>query len=187
LNGRLVIRPDSGNPVQTLKRVFNILWDKFGGRKNSKGFKVLDDHVRVIQGDGVNYDSILEILDMMVEEGFSTENIVFGMGGALLQKVDRDTQNFAFKCCSITINGEEQDVQKHPLEVDKDGNLVKSFKTSKKGNLKLIETDDGHQTIEQAQDRIGDIMVKVFENGKILKEYTFEEIRERAEIEFEVD
>ena len=119
LNGRLVIRPDSGDPVQTLKKVFHILWDKFGGRTNSKGFKVLDDHVRVIQGDGVNYESIIEILDMMVEEGFSAENIVFGMGGALLQKVDRDTQKFAFKCCSITINGEERDVQKHPLEVDK--------------------------------------------------------------------
>ena len=79
LNGRLVIRPDSGDPVQTLKRIFNILWDKFGGRINSKGFKVLDDHIRVIQGDGVNYESIIEILDMMVEEGFSAENIVFGI------------------------------------------------------------------------------------------------------------
>lgn len=185
LNGRLVIRPDSGDPVQTLKRVFNILWEKFGGRINSKGFKVLDDHVRVIQGDGVNYESIIEILDMMVEEGFSAENIVFGMGGALLQKVDRDTQKFAFKCCSITVNGVERDVQKHPLEVDKDGNLVKSFKTSKRGNLKLIKTNDGYETIEQAKDRIGDIMVPVFENGKVLREYTFEEIRERAEIDFD--
>jgi nicotinamide phosphoribosyltransferase len=183
LNGRLVIRPDSGDPVQTLKRVFNILWNKFGGRTNSKGFKVLDDHIRVIQGDGVNYESIIEILDMMVEEGFSAENIVFGMGGALLQKVDRDTQKFAFKCCSITVNGQERDVQKHPLEVDKYGNIIQSFKTSKKGNLKLIRTSDGFKTIEQAQDDEGDVMVKVFENGNILKEYTFQEIRERAEIE----
>jgi nicotinamide phosphoribosyltransferase len=187
LNGRLVIRPDSGDPVQTLKRVFNILWDKFGGRVNSKGFKVLDDHVRVIQGDGVNYESIIEILDMMVEERFSAENIVFGMGGALLQKVDRDTQKFAFKCCSITVNGEERDVQKHPLEVDKYGNIVKSFKTSKKGNLKLVRTNDGFKTIEQAQDDEEDVMVKVFENGHILVEYTFDAIRQRAEIEFDVE
>jgi nicotinamide phosphoribosyltransferase len=187
LNGRLVIRPDSGDPVQTLKKVFNILWDKFGGRTNSKGFKVIDEHVRVIQGDGVNYESIIEILDMMVEEGFSAENIVFGMGGALLQKVDRDTQKFAFKCCSITINGEERDVQKHPLEVDKYGNIVKSFKTSKKGHLKLIETVNGFETIQEAKDDEGDVMVKVFENGHLLVDYNFQEIRQRAEIIFDVE
>jgi nicotinamide phosphoribosyltransferase len=187
LNGRLVIRPDSGDPVQTLKKVFNILWDKFGGRTNSKGFKVIDEHVRVIQGDGVNYESIIEILDMMVEEGFSAENIVFGMGGALLQKVDRDTQKFAFKCCSITINGEERDVQKHPLEVDKYGNIVKSFKTSKKGHLKLIETVNGFETVQEAKDDEGDVMVKVFENGHLLVDYNFQEIRQRAEIIFDVE
>ena len=187
LNGRLVIRPDSGDPVQTLKKVFHILWDKFGGRTNSKGFKVLDDHVRVIQGDGVNYESIIEILDMMVEEGFSAENIVFGMGGALLQKVDRDTQKFAFKCCSITINGEERDVQKHPLEVDKYGNIIQSFKTSKKGHLKLVKTANGFETIQNSKDDEGDVMVKVFENGHLLVDYTFDEIRQRAEIQFDVE
>lgn len=187
LNGRLVIRPDSGDPVQTLKKVFHILWDKFGGRTNSKGFKVLDDHIRVIQGDGVNYESITEILDMMVEEGFSAENIVFGMGGALLQKVDRDTQKFAFKCCSITINGEERDVQKHPLEVDKYGNIIQSFKTSKKGHLKLIKTANGFETIQNSKDDEGDVMVKVFENGHLLVDYTFDEIRQRAEILFDVE
>lgn len=185
LNGRLVIRPDSGDPVQTLKRVFNILWNKFGGRTNTKGFKVLDDHIRVIQGDGVNYDSIKEILDMMVEEGFSVENIVFGMGGALLQKVDRDTQKFAFKCCSVTIDDEDRNVQKNPIEVDKYGNLVQSFKSSKKGNMKLILNDDGDfETIQEAVDEDGDLMVKVFENGIILQEYSFQEIRERSEIKF---
>ena len=187
LNGRLVIRPDSGDPVQTLKKVFHILWNKFGGRTNSKGFKVLDDHVRVIQGDGVNYESIIEILDMMVEEGFSAENIVFGMGGALLQKVDRDTQKFAFKCCSITINGEERDVQKHPLEVDKYGNIIQSFKTSKKGHLKLVRTNEGFETIQEAKDDEGDVMVKVFENGHLLVDYHFDAIRQRAEIQFDVE
>lgn len=174
-------------PVQTLKRVFNILWDKFGGRTNSKGFKVLDDHVRVIQGDGVNYDSIKDILDMMVEEKFSVENIVFGMGGALLQKVDRDTQKFAFKCCSITIDDKEISVQKSPFEVDKYGNLIESFKLSKRGNLKLILNKEGKmETIQDSKDDSDDLMVKVFENGLILKEYSFQEIRERSEINFQV-
>lgn len=182
LNGRLVIRPDSGDPVQTLKKIFNILWDKFGGKVNEKGFKVLDDHIRVIQGDGVNYDSIIDILKMMVAEGFSVENIVFGMGGALLQKVDRDTQKFAFKCSYIVINGEYRNVQKHPIEINKDGVAIKSFKTSKKGKLKLVESEGKYKTIQEATDEVGDIMVKVFENGEILKEWTFEEIQERAKI-----
>ena len=182
LNGRLVIRPDSGDPVQTLKKIFNILWDKFGGKVNEKGFKVLDDHIRVIQGDGVNYDSIIDILKMMVTEGFSVENIVFGMGGALLQKIDRDTQKFAFKCSYIVINGEYRNVQKHPIEINKDGVAIKSFKTSKKGKLKLVDVEGEYQTIQEATDEVGDIMVKVFENGEILKEWTFEEIQERAKI-----
>jgi nicotinamide phosphoribosyltransferase len=194
-NGRLVIRPDSGDPVQTLKRVFGILWDKFGGTINDKGFKVLHPNVRVIQGDGVNYESIGDILDMMVEEGFSVENIAFGMGGALLQKVDRDTQKFAFKCSHIVINGEEVDVRKNPIEIDENGNRVPSFKQSKAGRLKLMKkklkdmTPEEQEeffeyfTQEHSQDETGDELVTVFENGYLLKEWTFEEIREKAQVE----
>jgi nicotinamide phosphoribosyltransferase len=178
-DGRLVIRPDSGDPVQTLKQIFHILWDKFGGTTNEKGFKVLDPHVRVIQGDGVNYESISDICNMMIEEGFSIENIAFGMGGALLQKVDRDTQKFAFKCSSITINGEEAEVRKNPIEINEKGERVQSFKKSKAGRLKLV---DG-KTIEHSHDEVGDELVEVFLNGTVMKEWTFEEVREKAKIE----
>jgi nicotinamide phosphoribosyltransferase len=185
-DGRLVIRPDSGDPVQTLKQIFHILWDKFGGTTNEKGFKVIDTHVRVIQGDGVNYESISDICEMMIEEGFSVENIAFGMGGALLQKVDRDTQKFAFKCSSITINGEEVDVRKNPIEINEEGERVRSFKRSKSGRLKLCNlTDIGQTTIEHSQDEVGDEMVEVFLNGEVTKEWTFEEVRERAKIKIE--
>jgi nicotinamide phosphoribosyltransferase len=192
-DGRLVIRPDSGDPVQTLKQIFHILWDKFGGTINRKGYKVIDPHVRVIQGDGVNYESIIEILDMMVEEGFAVENIAFGMGGALLQKVDRDTQKFAIKCSSIVINGEEVDIQKNPIEINEKGERVQSFKKSKSGKLKLIHHDDEYnnsdeyETIQHCKDFSGDILVNIFENGQILKEWTFEEIRERAEVKINVE
>jgi nicotinamide phosphoribosyltransferase len=182
-DGRLVIRPDSGDPVQTLKQIFHILWDKFGGTTNDKGFKVLDPHVRVIQGDGVNYESISDICNMMIEEGFSVENIAFGMGGALLQKVDRDTQKFAFKCSSITINGEEAEVRKNPIEINEKGERVQSFKKSKAGRLKLVNG----QTIEQSHDEEGDELVEVFLNGQVMKEWTFEEVRERAQIEIQVE
>jgi nicotinamide phosphoribosyltransferase len=178
-DGRLVIRPDSGDPVQTLKQIFHILWDKFGGTTNEKGFKLLDPHVRVIQGDGVNYESISDICNMMIEEGFSIENIAFGMGGALLQKVDRDTQKFAFKCSSITIDGEEAEVRKNPIEINEKGERVQSFKKSKAGRLKLV---DG-KTIEHSHDEVGDELVEVFLNGTVMKEWTFEEVREKAKIE----
>lgn len=189
-NGRLVVRPDSGDPMQTLKQVFHILWDKFGGEINEKGFKVLHPNIRVIQGDGVNFESISEICDMMIEEGFSIENIAFGMGGALLQKVDRDTQKFAFKCSHIVINGESVDVRKNPIEINENGERVQSFKKSKAGYLKLMSKDQQTAVFEQmftqehSQDEIGDLMVTVFENGVLLKEWTFEEIRERAQVTF---
>lgn len=189
-NGRLVVRPDSGDPMQTLKQVFHILWDKFGGEINEKGFKVLHPNIRVIQGDGVNFESISEICDMMIEEGFSIENIAFGMGGALLQKVDRDTQKFAFKCSHIVINGESVDVRKNPIEINENGERVQSFKKSKAGYLKLMSKDEQTAVFEQmftqehSQDEIGDLMVTVFENGVLLKEWTFEEIRERAQVTF---
>jgi nicotinamide phosphoribosyltransferase len=182
-DGRLVIRPDSGDPVQTLKQIFHILWDKFGGTTDDKGFKVLDPHVRVIQGDGVNFESISDICDMMIEEGFSIENIAFGMGGALLQKVDRDTQKFAFKCSSITINGEEAEVRKNPIEINEKGERVQSFKKSKAGRLKLVNG----QTVEHSHDEDGDELVEVFLNGKVMKEWTFEEVRERAQVEIKIE
>ena len=182
-DGRLVIRPDSGDPVQTLKQIFHILWDKFGGTTNDKGFKVLDPHVRVIQGDGVNFESISDICEMMIEEGFSIENIAFGMGGALLQKVDRDTQKFAFKCSSITINGEEAEVRKNPIEINEKGERVQSFKKSKAGRLKLVNG----QTVEHSHDEDGDELVEVFLNGKVMKEWTFEEVRERAQVEIKIE
>jgi nicotinamide phosphoribosyltransferase len=182
-DGRLVIRPDSGDPVQTLKQIFHILWDKFGGTTNDKGFKVLDPHVRVIQGDGVNFESISDICNMMIEEGFSIENIAFGMGGALLQKVDRDTQKFAFKCSSITINGEEAEVRKNPIEINEKGERVQSFKKSKAGRLKLVND----QTVEHSHDEESDELVEVFLNGKVMKEWTFEEVRERAQVEIQIE
>jgi len=182
-DGRLVIRPDSGDPVQTLKQIFHILWDKFGGTTNDKGFKVLDPHVRVIQGDGVNFESISDICDMMIEEGFSIENIAFGMGGALLQKVDRDTQKFAFKCSSITINGEEAEVRKNPIEINEKGERVQSFKKSKAGRLKLVNG----QTVEHSHDEESDELVEVLLNGKVMKEWTFEEVRERAQVEIQIE
>lgn len=182
---QLVIRPDSGHVVNTLKAVFEILFDKFGYTVNSKGFKVLPPQVRVIQGDGVNIGSITEIYEELYRLGISAENIVFGMGGKLLQaNIDRDTQKFATKACFAIVDGEERDLVKSPTEVDENGNLVPSFKKSKQGRLKLVKNEDGtYRTVTSRDvdfDTVKDELVTVFENGKILVEYTFEEIRARV-------
>lgn len=182
---QLVIRPDSGHVVNTLKLVFEILFDKFGYTVNSKGFKVLPPQVRVIQGDGVNIGSIGEIYEELYRLGISAENIVFGMGGKLLQAdINRDTQNFATKACFAIVDGVERDLVKSPTEVDENGNLKPSFKKSKQGRLKLVKNEDGTFRTVTSRDadfnEVHDELVTVFENGSILVEYTFEQIREKT-------
>jgi nicotinamide phosphoribosyltransferase len=186
---QLVIRPDSGHVVNTLKAIFEILFDKFGYTVNSKGFKVLPPQVRVIQGDGVNIGSIGEIYEELYRLGISAENIVFGMGGKLLQAdINRDTQNFATKACFAVVDGEERDLVKSPTEVDENGELKPSFKKSKQGRLKLVKNEDGtYRTVTSRDaefDSVHDELITVFENGKILVEWTFEEIRARVQNSF---
>lgn len=179
-DGQLVIRPDSGDPVATLLKVFEILFDKFGFTINEKGYKVMPPKLRVIQGDGVNYDSIAEILAALKRNGISVENLVLGMGGALLQKVDRDTQKFALKCSYAKINGQDVEVSKSPTEMDANGILHESFKKSKAGRLKLIKTEEGYQTVKQHElPEYEDQLVTVFENGEVLVEYQFEELKKQ--------
>lgn len=125
----VVVRPDSGDPVEVVSKCLDLLASAFGFTVNSKGYTVLNN-VRLIQGDGVNPTSIRAILKRVVASGYSVDNIAFGMGGALLQKCDRDTQKFAFKCSATRINGTWHDTYKDP--VDDKG------KTSLKGRLRLF-------------------------------------------------
>lgn len=110
----VVLRPDSGDAVQTPIDVIEKLMSYVGFDINEKGYKVLPKHVRVIQGDGIDIDDVRAILTLMQERGLSASNIAFGMGGGLLQKVNRDTFKFAMKACYAMINGEFRDVRKHP-------------------------------------------------------------------------
>lgn len=169
-NGTLVIRPDSGEPVPTVLSVLSILMEQFGYTMNDKGYKVLPPQVRVIQGDGVDQDSIGEILEAMKAKGYSADNIAFGMGGALLQKVNRDTNKFAFKACSINIDGKERDVFKRPM--------TDMGKASKGGRLALQLKDGKYSTtIESLVEN--DQLRTVFQNGKLLVDEKFTEIRAR--------
>jgi len=168
-DGTLVIRPDSGYPPEVLNKVLLILWDKFGGEHNAKGYKVLNPKVRVIQGDGIDLEMIETILDSLEKNGWSTDNITFGSGGGLLQKHNRDTLKFAFKCSSITIVGVDRDVYKDPI-TDKG-------KQSKRGKLQLIKNEDGTFSTINETPTIKNELVKVFENGELLVDYNLESIR----------
>ncbi len=178
-DGTLVIRPDSGDPVKTLLRVFDMLFDRLGFTINNKGYKVLPKQVRVIQGDGVDYDSIQTIYHSLMTNGIAADNLLLGMGGALLQKINRDTQKFALKCSYAEVNGKPVNVQKSPMEMNGQGEMIKSFKTSKAGRLKLVETYDGLKTV--SENEVGeDVLQTVFESGAVEVNHTFEEIRQRA-------
>ena len=174
----LVVRPDSGIPHQIVLAVLENLGAAYGVTINAKGYKVLNK-VRVIQGDGVEYAEIDKILGDMKEAGWSADNVAFGMGGALLQKLNRDTQRFAFKCSSVTINGEDRDVWKDPV--------TDAGKHSKRGRLRLIR-DTHTQELKTVRwnDWVPgkDLLETVFENGTIKVIPTFAEIRERAKVEF---
>lgn len=173
----VILRPDSGSPHEVVLNCAEILDKKFGHTVNSKGFKVLN-HVRLIQGDGVNEHSIKKILDVLLDAGYSATNIAFGMGGALLQGLDRDTLKFAMKCSSIVVNGESRDVFKDPV--------TDPGKTSKAGRLDLVRWQNGsYQTVrlsDGASKHTYSCMHTVFENGTVMAYDSFDDIRKRAKI-----
>lgn len=169
--GTLVVRPDSGNPSEVVWNVVELLGEKFGYTHNRKGYKVLHPNVRVIQGDGVEYDAIRAILQTLKLHGWSADNIAFGMGGALLQKLNRDTQKFAFKCSWADVGGTGRDVCKQPV--------TDMGKTSKRGRMKLVQTDKGMCTVAET-DAGDDLLHTVFENGFVARNYAFDEVKHQA-------
>ena len=172
-NGTLVIRPDSGDPETVMLKLASILWKKFGGTTNSKGYKVINPKVRLLWGDGINMQGVSNILGFLAVNGFAAENVAcFGIGSNLLQKVNRDDASFAFKCSAQMRDGVWHDVYKDPID---------GCKKSKRGVLKLVKTVTGFET-RTANEPGEDFMVEVFNCGNLVKEYNFEEIRKNARI-----
>jgi nicotinamide phosphoribosyltransferase len=177
-----VVRPDSltdehKTPEDLVEWILNELWDCFGGKMNKKSFKVLDPHVRVIWGDGIDAIGIKKILKRMLLCNFSAENIVFGMGGNLTQKnIERDTQRFATKASAVYREGGWYDIQKNPLD---------QSKASKKGRLMLVNTMEGdplgYRTVPLGTfDSDQDVLQTVLENGVLMNRIDFDQIRENA-------
>lgn len=168
----VVIRPDSGHPPKVVLDVLTILDEKFGSTRTAQGnYKVLQ-HVRVIQGDGINEDMIREILETITRAGFSAANVAFGMGGALLQQVNRDTQRFAYKCSSVTINEVDIDVSKSPA--------TDPGKNSKAGRLDLNMKNGQYETV-RASEAYNSKLQTVFHDGQLLVDENLDTIRARAQ------
>lgn len=167
-DGCVVIRPDSGDPPHVVVRLLDILGEKFGYSETARGFKVLNPKVRLIQGDGIDRAMMNDVLDAMTLAGWSTDNIAFGSGGGLLQKLNRDTARFAMKCSAVEVNGEWRDVIKTPV--------TDTTKKSKAG--RLILTPD-FRTVTESSGEVN-ILQPVFENGRLLVNTTLAAVRERA-------
>lgn len=172
----LVVRPDSGNPIEIVAQTLALLAQRFGFDVNGKGYKLLRN-VRVLQGDGVDPFSIASILERVVADGFSAANIAFGMGGALLQRLDRDTQQFAYKASAVAIDGVWRDIQKDPI--------TDHGKRSKPGLLGLVAgpeyatTRVDEKSFQPSGGRVN-LLRPVYRNGELLVDDTLEAVRARA-------
>jgi nicotinamide phosphoribosyltransferase len=174
----LVVRPDSGDPATMVAETLGMLDATFGSSVNGKGFKVLNN-VRVIQGDGVNPVSIGEILERVIALGFSAENVAFGMGGGLLQQLDRDTQKFALKCSAAKVDGAWIDVSKDPItdpgKRSRAGRLM--LQQNAAGEFRTIAQHDGAASASGWRDAL-DV---VWEDGRLIRDQTFAEVRALSE------
>ena len=167
----VIIRPDSGDPASTVLRVMSALGASFGTVLNSKGYKVVN-HIRVIQGDGIDEKSIRLILSSMKLNKWSTDNIAFGMGGALLQHMNRDTLKFAMKASAAYIDDKWQDVWKDPV-----GDKGKASKRGKFTLIKNTETGEVYTGNKNGHPYLEDMMRTVYCNGELVNKTTLAEVR----------
>lgn len=177
----VVIRPDSGNPLTVPVELVKMLWEGTPEKLvNSKGYKILPTYVRVIQGDGITIESLPVIIDNLVEAGYSVDNIAFGMGGGLLQKVDRDTFKWAMKCSAAIIDGKVVEVYKDPI--------TDPGKRSKKGFLALNKNGDGsfftgkRDTSWKADFDYLNVVYSHFRNTTTTNFVNFNTVRENAKV-----
>lgn len=186
-DGKVVFRPDSGDPIKILcgdsdalihspeyKGAIRILDEIFGSSINSKGYRELNPKVGLIYGDGMYYDRFKMILEKMIDMGYASTNLVIGIGGLLLQQHNRDDLGFAFKATFAEINGQEVELFKDPI--------TDPGKRSHKGRMKLVKENDRYITIDQisAEEELTGELITVYKDGKIIKDWTLDEIKERV-------
>lgn len=186
-DGKLVIRPDSGNPADILcgdpsarrgspvhKGVIELLWDVFGGTHTAEGYKMLDSHIGAIYGDAITYDRGREIMARLVQKGFASGNVVFGVGSFSYQYVTRDTYGFAMKATWADIDGEARDLFKKPITDNGE-------KFSATGRLAVHAYEDGElYVVEKAtpEQEAASLMTPRWRDGKFLDRTSISKVRE---------
>ena len=170
--GRVVLRPDSGDPKKICVEIIEILMNQFGYSINKNGYKVLPPYIRVLQGDGINQDSIREIVLELEKNKISLENLLFGMGGGLTHEAGRDEFSCSMKATAVEINGIWHDLQKDPI--------TDIAKRSPKGRVTTYYFNNkifyDRVELKNYNDQVIDLLDSHFLNGNILKNYSFEEI-----------
>lgn len=192
-DGKLVIRPDSGDPVKIIvgdpqalqgspeyKGAIECLWDVFGGTLTGQGYKILDSHIGLIYGDSITLERAQNILQGLAAKGFASGNVVFGVGSYTYQYVTRDNFGFAMKATSGIVNGERRDIFKNPK-------TDSGVKKSAKGLLRVERADNSLVLYDQqteTQENQG-LLEVVFLNGKLMKSFSLADIRKRIDDELE--
>lgn len=191
-DGKVVIRPDSGDPVDIVcgnpnseneleqKGVIEVLWGIFGGTITEQGYKLLDSHIGCIYGDAITIERCSAICERLKAKGFASTNMVFGIGSFTYQYNTRDTFGFALKSTHVVINGEEHNIYKDPA-TDKD-----KIKKSLVGRC-IVEKDyvgrlcvkDSLDIQEQQNNSKTDLLEDVFVDGKLVRDESFANIRNR--------
>jgi len=188
-NGKVVIRPDSGDPVKIVtgdsegateaerKGVVEILWDIFGGTVNAAGYKVLDSHIGCIYGDAITRTRASDICSRLKAKGFASTNMVFGIGSYTYQYNTRDTFGYAMKSTLCVINGEEIQIFKDPV-------TDSGVKKSAKGAVRVYQQCDGtivyqdELSLVDADEKT--LLRDVFVDGKLLIDENFADIKARV-------
>lgn len=182
--GKVVIRPDSGDPVRILcgdpdaksgspenKGTVQVLWEIFGGSTNAKGYKELDSHIGCIYGDSITLDRAETICAQLKQKGFASTNVVLGIGSYTYQYVTRDSLGFAMKATWGVVNGEAIEVYKSPV-------TDVGVKYSAKGLLRVNEDLTLSEGVSVEEEKAG-LLQKVFEDGKVFNVTTLKEVRAR--------
>jgi len=182
----MLMRGDSGDCMEVVTKTVFKLWEQFGGHINSKGYKVLDPHVKAIYGDSITVQRCEKIYQILMENGFACSNVALGVGSFSFQCIEedgilkvftRDTFSSCIKATYCEINGRPTPIFKNP----KDG----GFKKSQKGCCVVAAGHDGKlfyvdgRTWEEAIRDSSNLLRPIFRDGEILEEQSLWEIRAR--------
>ncbi len=187
-DGKLVIRPDSGDPVGIIcgedrklegtlpkdKGVVELLWNIFGGSINKEGFKVLDPHIGAIYGDSITTERAEQICQRLHDKGFASTNVVLGIGSFTYQFNTRDTFGFAMKATSVVVDGVRREIFKDSITDD-------GIKKSAKGLVKVDIIDGEYVLVDQVskeEEEEGELQI-IYNDGKFYNDVSLQQIREK--------